>query len=397
VSGTDDNHDDDGANAADEIASDTPKTAAAPEPPPVTPTPATGDGGDLDVDEMWGMAPPPPVGQAVDPAPEPADPLPPSALADDPLEPMPDYAAEANRWREELTSAVDGSKAKPAPTAATTRKHIAPPRPARRLSARNTRFAIGGGIGVVLIGVIVALGWFNSRDYYLVCATEKIGAERGRKFPPWGTSDMSGATWTPIKIPRNTECTEYQTSDVTELEAHFLDSLLAQANAMLASAEPANIELAEAQLKQAFLLTRTPERRDKRKEVERLVGDVEYWRAAAQVRAAVAELGKAGEQFEGAAKRLPRHQTDSSAWAEYTRHVSEELLRGPPSLRPAQPATIEPGATPPFKGTGPDSPVHIPDAGVPPVDAQPGTMLPPITDAAPGPTDAGLPKGGVLL
>jgi hypothetical protein len=80
--------------------------------------------------------------------------------------------------------------------------------------------------------------------------------------------------------------------------------------------------------------------------------------------------------------------------------MSEELLRGPPSQRPAEPATIEPGDTPPFKGTGPDSPVHVPDAGVPsepPIDAQPGIMLPPITDAAPPPPDAGLPRGGVLL
>jgi hypothetical protein len=316
---------------------------------------------------------------------------------------MPDYSAEADRWREELHSAVEGTAPKPARKRGAknvSREHLAPPKPPRRLSPRTTRIAIGGGVGLVLIGIIVALGWFNARDYYLVCATDEIRAERGRAFPPWGTTTMSGAAWTTIEIPDNTECIEHRTDDLTELEAYFLEALLAQANARLASAEPTNIDVAEEQLKQAFLLTRTPERRDKRKEVERLVGDVEYWRAAAQVKAAVSDLGKAGEQFEGAAKRLPRHQTDSTAWAEYTRHMSEELLRGPPSLRPDDPAASQLGDTPPFQGTGPDSPVRMPDAGVPavpPVDAQPGVMLPPATDAAPAPPDAGLPRGGVLL
>ncbi|HUH02949.1 MAG TPA: hypothetical protein VML75_13220 [Kofleriaceae bacterium] len=309
---------------------------------------------------------------------------------------MPDYSAEADRWREELHSAVEGT----APTPAKKRVASAKRKPSKsepRLSPRTTAIAIGGGIAVVLIGIVIALGWFNARDYYLVCATDEIRAERGRGFPPWGTTTMSGKAWTRIEIPDNTECIEHRTDDLTELEAYFLEALLGQANARLASAEPQNIDVAEEQLEQAFLLTRTPERRDKRKEVERLVGDVEYWRAAAQVRAAVAELGKAGDQFEGAAKRLPRHQTDSTAWAEYTRHVSEELLRGPPSLRPEDPTASPPGDTPPFKGTGPDSPVRMPDAGVPPIDAQPGVMLPPATDATPAPPDGGLPRGGVLL
>lgn len=397
MSGTDDN--DEGPGATEESV----KPAPEPAPDPTPPTDAAL--AEQDVDEMWGTAPPPPLGEPPEP---PKPPEPGSAPQRGPsrrneeLEPMPDYSAEADRWREELHSAVEGTAPKPERkrSAGVSREHLAPPKPTRRLSPRATKIAIGGGIGVVLIGILIALGWFNARDYYLVCATDEIRAERGRGFPPWGTTTMSGDAWKAIDIPDNTECIEYRTDDVAELEGYFLEALLGQANARLASAEPENIDVAEEQLKQAFLLTRTPERRDERKEVERLVGDVEYWRAAAQVKAAVSELRKAGEQFEGAAKRLPRHQTDSTAWADYTRHMSEELLRGPPSLRPEDSTASQPGDTPPFKGTGPDSPVRMLDAGVPaepPVDAQPGTMLPPVTDAAPAPPDAGLPRGGVLL
>ena len=52
---------------------------------------------------------------------------------------------------------------------------------------------------------------------------------------------------------------------------------------------------------------------DLRKKIERLRGDVEYWRAAAAIEEIVGELGEVGEQFDGAAARRPRLNSNASA------------------------------------------------------------------------------------
>lgn len=343
---------------------------------------------------------------------------------DDGDEPEIDYAEQARRWREDLHAAVgiagaeqavDKRAAREAKKAAATgakagpdAAHKAPPKPrplgggsgGGRLSSRAARIALAAGVLVATIGFIIGLGWFNSRDYYFVCGTESITAERGNGFPPWGASTLSGDLWKPIEVPRGIECQERKTDDPAQLEAWYLEALLEQAKRRLASAQPDNIDLAQAQLEQALLFTRKPERADTRGEIKRLLGDVEYWRAASSIKQAVGTLEAASARFAEAAKKLPRFQSDSAAWAEYARSVSAELVRGPPELRPADDTPVQPGDQPNFTGTGPDSPIRPADAGPPDPtrpDAQPGMMLPPPTDAAPPPPDAGLPRGGVLL
>jgi len=330
----------------------------------------------------------------------------------EPAVPEPDYAAEAARWRDELQAAVglaeeaerkeeERGRRKKEKNPAGGGGEPKPPRGGGEGGegpgwGRWKPLLIGGGVVLAVILMFVALGKWNARDYYLVCNADRITAERGRGFPPWGTHRLTGAEWEPIQIPPDAECQETQTTDLIELEDAYLTALVEQANGMLTSRNPSNIELAERQLGQALLLTRRPERRNQRKEIERLLGDVEYWRGAAQIQQVIDLLRQAAGRFDGAAIKRPRHKSDSSSWAGFARATAEELRLGPPELRPAHP--VAPNAPPPFTGTGPDSPVQVPDAGVGIApDAGPGTLLPPPTDARPAPPDAGLPSGGVLL
>ncbi len=401
------------------------------------------------VDDEWSMAAPPAVGAPVPtraPAPEPSfdEPVPTRAPAPEPSfdepvpddvvgqtahperspgtagaeskdepapdEPEPDYAAEADRWRRELRAAVGVDDE---PTADDASAETPPPRKPRkpkrkaggdgggRFSPRTRRIAIGIAVVAVLIGVLVALGWLNGRDYYLVCGAHEITAERGRGFPPWGSRRIDGAAWKPVALPDNAECEARATRDRDELELWYLAALEARAKETLNRRDPAltpeEVDGAEAQVRQALLLARKPERSDQRKELQRLLGDVAYWRGAAQLRQAIDLLRKAGDTFESAAKSLPRYQSDSASWGDYAHDVAGELVKGPPSLRPERPEATD---QPQFSGTGPGSQVEVPDAGPSRnlrVDAAPGMMLPLPADAAPPPPDARMPTGGVLL
>ncbi len=365
------------------------------------------------VDDEWGApagaeaAPSPPVepdwDQAAPPvaAPPPAHRRPPTPEPEPEPEPEPDYddrtdyAAEAEAWRRDLDSAV-GVESKPDRREGKKKKS----RDKRPRNPRRTLIAVGLGALAVLIAVVIVLGYLNSRHYYFVCGAEYITGERGRKFPPWGQHRLSGKEWNPIKIPPDAECVPSEYDDIDALENVFTNALVEQAEALLTSGEPDNVEIADKQLLQALLLTRTPERRDLRKKIERLRGDVEYWRAAAQIETIVARLTSVSDQFDQAAARRPRLNSNASAWARFARKISDELRRGPPALRKDVP--LAPDSRPPFvppdsEPTQPSEPV---DAGVPaelPPDAQPGVALPPSADAAPPPPDAGLPRGGVLL
>lgn len=255
---------------------------------------------------------------------------------------------------------------------------------------RRWPIAVGlSGVVGATIASFVLLGSANSESYYLRCSAKHVTAERGRSFPPWGSERLGGAAWKPIAIPPSAECTPRSTDDPVALEGWYLDALVEQATAKLAGASPGDIDLAQAELEQAMLHTRSPERRDQRKELERLLGDVTYWRAAAKVKAAAAELEEAAKRFDEAVARRPRHASDAGAWAALARNTAVLLGRGPG------------GAGAPSQ---PPSGVPLPAATRPP--APPGVALPvetPLTtppDAGVSAPDAGhstLPSGGVLL
>jgi hypothetical protein len=239
------------------------------------------------------------------------------------------------------------------------------------------------------IAAFVFLGRANSQRYVIACSTAQVTAEQGRGFPPWGSRPLSGPEWKPIALPANAECKPRETDDVAELEKWYLDVLVDRASTTLTTRnlletvqanKPNPLDLAAEQLNQALLLSRAPERRDQRKEVERLLGDVQYWRATLRLRDASAALADASRQFEAAAAQRPRHVTDAGDWATFLRRLGEDLQAGPAGVAPVA------------------GPVPAPSERT---SAPAGTALPVepggADEPAVAPPDAGLPTGGVLL
>ncbi len=286
-----------------------------------------------------------------------------------------------------------------------------PPRP-RRKRRNETSGSDGDGVSsptkrrmlvvvvcAILVGLgitaLAILGRANAQRYLIACTTDQVSAEQGRTFPPWGSRPLTGAEWKPITLPPSAECKPRETDDRAELEGWFLELLVDRAsttltaNNLLDSIAPGKtnpLDVVSAQLDQALLLSRAPERRDQRKEVERLFGDVQYWRASLRLREAAAALADASRQFDAAATKRPRHVTDAAAWAAFLRALLDQMHAGPNARAPgaavmAPPVISEPTGDAPRAPLGEALPVEPEDT-----EAEPA--------AAP---DAGLPTGGVLL
>ena len=252
--------------------------------------------------------------------------------------------------------------------------------------------AIVIGLG---IAALVLLGRNNSQRFVLNCTTSQAVAEQGRSFPPWGSVPLPGAEWRPIALPPSAQCKRQEVDDKSQLEALFLDLLLDRSSTTLtarnfleappvvdgkATASP--LDLVSNQLEQALLLSRAPERGDQRKQVVRLQGDVQYWRASLRLRDATAAMTEASRQFDQAALARPMHVSDAGAWAELIRRLSDELKAGPtgvPAAFPPAPTGERPSAP-----TGTALPVEPTSTGS---AAEPPPAMP----------AAGVPTGGVLL
>lgn len=289
----------------------------------------------------------------------------------------------------------------------------APPRPPR--SRRPPSVESGGGdddgdrdagapprrrrapmliaIAALLVGAgiaaLVLLGRVNSARYHVRCLADRIVVEQGRTFPPWGTEPLGGAEWKPIAIPPEAACRPRVTEARDELARWYLEALLGQASALLTAREVTKVDDAEAQLTQALLVSRVltseDERINTRKDIDRLQGDVGYWRASAQLRTAEAALQGAARQFDAAAAARPRHASDAGAWATHVRRLADELRAGPGGVAPG---------TFPALDDGPGRPSAPPGVALP-IDAVPGAGSAAPAEA-PAP-DAGVPSGGVLL
>ena len=255
---------------------------------------------------------------------------------------------------------------------------------------RTLAIGVAAMIGLIGFAVSIFVGRMNSERFLIACTNDSITPQQGRSFPPWGAKPMSGAQWKPIALPPNAECKPRETEDPLELERWYLDMLVDRASTTLTSRTLADtaaaastkgganpLDIAAEQLNQALLLSRSPDRRDQRKEVERLLGDVQYWRAMLRLRDASAALGDAARQFESVSNQRPRHVTDAAGWSTFLRRVGDEL-RGGPNGKPAPAAgasaTEEHAAAPmgvalPTEptndGSGADATATTPDAGVP--------------------------------
>ncbi|MEO8845026.1 MAG: hypothetical protein ABI591_21190 [Kofleriaceae bacterium] len=265
-------------------------------------------------------------------------------------------------------------------------------------SKRTMLIATASIVGGLVIATLVFLGHANSQRYELDCSAAHAVAMQGRSFPPWGVHALNGPEWAPIALPANAECQPKQTEDVAELGKWYLELLIDRATVTLtakdildaapaAAGQPAvsPLDTVSAQLDQALLLARDPDKRDQRKEITRLQGDVLYWHAAARLRDASAVLLDASKQFDAANAQHPRHATDAAAWSTFLHHLADELRAGPNG------APIVVGPAGPSTATEPGVPVPVGTAL--PVEAGSGAG----SAEAPAPPDAGVPSGGVLL
>jgi hypothetical protein len=256
-------------------------------------------------------------------------------------------------------------------------------------SKRAMVIATGSLVVGLSIAALVFLGHANSQRYALNCDASRATPMQGRSFPPWGTHALSGPQWAAIALPPNAECQPRETEDPAELLIDRATATLTRKDLLdvvVAPGQPAAspLDAVTAELDQALLLARDPERRDQRKEITRLQGDIQYWRAALRLRDASAVLADAAKQFDAANQQHPRHQTDAAAWSTFLHHLADELRAGPNGAPIIGPAGV---------------PIPMTTSSVP---APVGTALP-VEDGsggsaeAPVGPDAGVPSGGVLL
>ncbi|CAN5788881.1 hypothetical protein BH11MYX2_BH11MYX2_02280 [soil metagenome] len=239
------------------------------------------------------------------------------------------------------------------------------------------------------IAGLVLLGRLNHSRYVIKCSAEQVSVERGRSFPPWGTARLIGAEWAPVKLPPEAACTPRETEDLPELSGWFVKLLEDQATALLTAREVSKGDEAEADLKQALLVSRgratEDVRIDTRARIERLLGDVSYWRASAKLNLAAAALDEAAKDYEAAAVQKPRYVTDASAWAIYLHKVVGDLQLGPAGAKSTAFAPMPSSDKAPLGSELPIEPAAGSGSDVP---AEPST---PATGGSAAPT------GGVLL
>ena len=276
-------------------------------------------------------------------------------------EPLPEPPPE--RPRVSLTEAV-GVEALPEP-----------PRRSRRrvfLAVALIVLAIGLGVGGVL-------SYFNHQRLYLACGDQDVRAERGRWFL-WGRAPLEGERWKSFELPG--VCDSREVDSMSELESAFLELLVTRASALLAAENP-DPETTEGLLEQGLSLARAPEHKPQRAELERLRGDVEYWRGRAEITGAIERLKSARQHYDEAVKIGPRHAGDADRWVSFIDRLLERVGAGPGGTI-KEDEVEAPGIDrdePTVDAAPPATPVVIPDAG---------------PDRGPEP-DAGVPRGGVLL
>jgi hypothetical protein len=271
---------------------------------------------------------------------------------------------------------------------------------------RSRLWMVAAALAIVLGGAITAMilvGRSNSERFVLSCESDRVVIQQGRSFPPWGESAIEGAEWKPFKIPPEAPCSRFETENKAELAARFEKMLEERATKLVGGRggtstaitavgpeDPvAKVDEAEASLKQALLVSRhlasENERITTRDKLERLLGDVGYWRASARLRAAADALTDAAKQFDTVTLQQPLANTDAGEWGALARKLAEELRAGPRALKASEILAPTQAST--------DSTPKAPLGTALPVEPQAGSA------ATPPDVDAGVPAstGGVLL
>lgn len=298
-------------------------------------------------------------------------------------------------------------------------------------------------LALMLIGFIIAmvvLGRINGDTYFLRCGERHMVAEKGRGFPPWGQSALSGEAWKPIAIPLGMECQNREVAELEELREVYRQAMLDLADAWLTRERPRGeggerIGEIQAQLEQALLLSRSASQ-ETRNRIQRYLADVEYWRSRDQIEAARRELVAASKRLQSAWRHDARYSnTDAARWQALIDSITTMLERGPDAAagatRPGTPPGQESGQTskqipgqtsnrasgqtpartsnqtpgqtpdpirdqpaPPAAGQPPGT--EPPDTSKSKPDVAPGVLLPLPADAMPPTPDAGVPAGGTM-
>lgn len=348
-----------------------PVETAPPPPPPEPPAPS--------VDEAWSEAPPPPPPLADQPQPV-------LQLADAPDQPVLPLSVTENDLRDALGVT---------PTSESTKKAKKPRRDdddddddGTPRKSRKTVFVaalavfVGSGIAA-----LVFIGKVNSARYYISCEAERVVVERGRSFPPWGRTELDGPEWKALRIPPEAGCHEQETEEIADLAAWYKKILVEQATKLLEAREVTKVDEAEGMLKQALLVSRSlrtdDDAKNARGEIDRLLGDVVYWRASARLKNASETLLDAAKQFDAAQLQRPAHFNDAGEWATFARRLADQLKAGPNGIPTAS-----------FPPAPPSERPAAPMGTALPVEPDEGSAA---SEPPPAPPDAGLPTGGVLL
>ena len=272
---------------------------------------------------------------------------------------------------------------------------------------------------VALAGGVTAIaGYINGHTYYLVCGAHEITAARGRFFPPFGKSQLSGPEWQPIADPRSElACATRELSSSHALAEVYRELLFRHVDSWLAEKWPDDVrtriveirasvagmtemlDAMEKELEHALQLSRGLDDRslDFQGMVRRRMGDISFWRGQIALTSAITSLDRAAEYFEKAAKYRPTNSADWDTWRYFVAESADMLGGGPPLLHFADPTEKghdESTATEPSGASGPSvsGPARLPfplDSASTPGDAS-------VSDAASDPAvrSSAPPDGG---
>src|SRR5690606_30147642 len=73
------------------------------------------------------------------------------------------------------------------------------------LPPRFKLYLLGGAMFAGIVGIIVALAWWNSRDYFLTCESDALLPQRGSSWL-WGRTTLQGDAYRPLKLSPDAEC-----------------------------------------------------------------------------------------------------------------------------------------------------------------------------------------------
>ena len=173
-----------------------------------------------------------------------------------------------------------------------------------------------------------------------------------------------------------------------DMELALAQELLSRASLALATGRPADLDATHQEVLQGLLLAADPAQGDLKQRFQRLVGDIDYWRARSEIDTAVSTLDGAVKHLESSIQNRPRyHRRNAGSWLGHTVRMRKLLRDGP--------KRVAPGSVADSPQTTAVPPIVLPFPDLQPNPEQPQTQAPP--GPAPTAPTADPPRGGILL